>query len=67
MVEGYEDWKNRQIQLSEDSTEPPDYFILHSFYGVVDQYLRSPNSAACKSILDSAMDCVGRWLEERKE
>jgi len=66
MVKDYKDWKTRQMQLAEDSVFPPEYFILHSFYGVVEQYLHSPNSAACKGVLDSAMECVDKWLKERE-
>ena len=65
MVKDYKDWKSRiSFEASCDGVDESEV-VLKSYFGVVEQYLRSPESIACKGILDSVNDCVKNFLKEK--
>lgn len=60
MVRNYEEWKDNQNQ-----DDNPDLKCLSDLLYVVKQYLASPESHATKCILDQAIDCTERWINEK--
>ena len=65
MVKDYKDWRARiSAEASCDEVDESE-IVLRSYFGVVEQYLKSPESKACKGILDSANDCIKKFLEEK--
>lgn len=61
MVKDYNDWKERQNQA-----DNPDLKCLDDLLFVIKQYLNAPESAACKSVLDRAIDCTEKWIKEKE-
>ena len=65
MVKDYKDWRSRiTFEASIDGVDESE-IVLRTYFGAVEQYLRSPESLACKCVLDSANDCVKKFLEEK--
>jgi hypothetical protein len=64
MVKNYDEWLQSIEFQSQEDNEDEALVILNSYYGVVDQYLKSPTSAATKGLLDSATECVKKYLRE---
>jgi len=62
MVRTYEDWKkNIEFEAKEENISP-ESAVLRTYISVVEQYLKSPESLACKCVLDSATDCAKKYL-----
>lgn len=62
MVKNYEDWKKNVEFYASVEGVSPEIVILCTYLGVVEQYLKSSESVACRGVLERASDCVKRYL-----
>lgn len=59
-MNNYEQWRNRHI-----GSDNPTLECLVDLYFAITQHLASPSSHACRSVLDSAVSCTDRWIQEQ--